>query len=233
MTEHQDPQDPQPPEPVPEPEPEPGQAPEAAGPGANGSSSEARRSGTAKRPWRTTRVPPRATTRGTGRRAPPSRRWVLIAAGGLFVVLFGVVFARGLNSGPKLPPRTVEDQEFVRQANTACARSLPDLRRDRARRRTGDEGKEAALAGTVEGTSAELERLTGEVRGLPVSGGDQAEVSRWLDDWDAYVVTGRRFADSLRRSDNKSYAAISAESTELSERIFAFSKANGISQCVF
>ena len=226
MTEHQDPQDPKEPE-------SPKAVPEAAGPGSNGSASVARQKGAAKRPWRTTRVPPRAATRGTGRTAPASRRWVLIAAAALFILLFGVVFVRGLNSGPKLPPRTVEDQEFVRQANASCARSLPDLRRDRARRRTGDENKEAALAGTVDRTSDELARLTAEVRGLPVSDGDQAEVRRWLDDWDAYVVTGRRFADSLRRSDNKSYAGISAESNELSERIFGFSKANGISECVF
>ena len=158
---------------------------------------------------------------------------MLIAAGALFLVRFGVVFVRGLNSGPKLPPRTVEDQEFVRQANAACARSLPELREDRARRRTGDEGTEAALAGTVERTSNELERLTGEVRGLPVIADDQADVRRWLEDWDAYVATGRRFADSLRRSDNKSYADIYAQSTELSERIYAFAKANGISECVF
>ncbi len=223
MTEHQDPQEPLPPK----------AEPEKPGPGANGSSSPQRRSGTANKPLRTTRVPSRPGTRGPGRPAPPSRRWVLVAAGALFVVLFGVVFARGLGSGPKLPPRTVEDQEFVRQANAACARSLPDLRQDRARRRTGDERKEAALAGTVDRTSDELERLTGEVRGLPVSADDQAEVSRWLDDWDAYVATGRSFADSLRRKDNKSYAGISAQSTELSERIFGFSKANGISECVF
>jgi len=150
-----------------------------------------------------------------------------------FVVLFGAVVVRGLNSGPELPPRTIEDQEFVRQANAACARSLPDLRRDRERRRTGEEGTEAALAGTVERASNELERLAGEVRGLPVSADDQADVSRWLGDWDAYLAIGRRFADALRRSDNKSYADISAESTELSQRIFAFSKANGISECVF
>ncbi len=220
MTEHQDPQSPK---------PEPG----TAAPGANGSSSTPPEGAPSNREWRTTRVPSRAGTHGPGRPPPPPHRWALIAAAVLFVVLFGVVFTRGLNSGPKLPPRTVEDQEFVRQANAACARTLPDLRRDRARRRTGDERKEEALAGTVERTTVELERLSGEVRDLPVSTDDRVEVSRWLDDWDAYVATGRRFADSLRRRDNKSYAAISAESTELSERIFAFSKANGISECVF
>ena len=219
MTEHQD--------------PKPAElGPETAGPGDNGSSSRARKDGAAKRSPASVRVPSRRGGGPTGRAAPPSRRWVLIAAG-LFVVLFGVVFARGLNSGPKLPPRTVEDQEFVRQANAACARSLPGLREDRSRRRTGDDGKEAALAQTVDRAAAELDRLSAEVRALPVSADDREDVSRWLDDWGAYVATGRRFADALRRSDNKSYAAISADSTELSERIFAFSKANGISECVF
>lgn len=223
MTERQDPQDAQPPEPE----------PATTGPGSNGSSSTSREKPRDNRPWRTTRVPSRPGVRGPSPASRPPRRWMLIAAGVLFVGLFGVVLVRGLGSGPKLPPPTVEDQEFVRQANAACARSLPELRKDRARRRTGDESKEAALAGTVDRASDELERLTREVRGLPVAGDDGVEVSRWLDDWDAYVATGRRFADSLRRRDNKSYATISAESTELSERIYGFSEANGISECVF
>jgi len=163
----------------------------------------------------------------------PSHRWLLVAAGGLFVVLFVIVVVRGVGTAPKLPRRTVEDVAFVRQANTACTRTLPALQRDRARRRTGEESKAAALAGTVERTADELERLAAEVKGLPVDPGDQAEVSRWLEDWDAYVATGRRFADALRRNDDKSYAGLSSESTRLSERIFVFSKANGMSECVF
>ncbi|MDP8975430.1 MAG: hypothetical protein M3N28_03505 [Actinomycetota bacterium] len=235
MAERQDPEEPtQPTEPT-EPKdarpPEPG--PATTGPRPNGSSSPSRDKVSGSKTLPTTRVPSRPGARRPGRPAPTPRRWMLVAAGVLFVGLFGLVLVRGLNSGPKLPPRTVEDQEFVRQANAACARRLPELRKDRARRRTGDESKEAALAGTVDRTSNELERLTTEVRGLPVGGDDSVEVSRWLDDWDAYVATGRRFADSLRRRDNKSYAAISAESTELSERIYAFSEANGISECVF
>lgn len=158
---------------------------------------------------------------------------MLWAAAALFVVLFVLVFVRGPAGGPKLPPRTVEDQEFVRQANSACSRTLPALRRDRSRRRTGDEGKEAALAATVEQAAAELERLSGEVRAIPVAPADQGDVAAWLGDWDGYVAAGRRFADALRRSDNKSYADISTESTELSERIYAFSQANGLSECVF
>jgi hypothetical protein len=224
-------------------QPKPDPRLEKPGPETNGSTSSTRRKDTGSEPLRTftpTSSKGSSSKGQSGKRPrkpraapPPSRRWMLLAAGGLFVALFAIVVARGLNSGPKLPPRTVEDAEFVRQANAACSRSLPNLREDRARRRTGDEGTEAALAGTVERAAGELERLTGEVRSLPVATGDQADVSRWLDDWDAYVVTGRRFADALRRKDDQSYAAISAESTRLSESIYAFSKANGMSKCVF
>ena len=170
------------------------------------------------------------------RRGPalsPSRRWLLVGGVGLFVVLFVVVTTRGVGSGPELPPRTVEDQEFARQANAACARRLPELRRDRARRRSGEEGRETALAGTVERSADELERLAAEVRRLPVAATDQPEVTAWLHDWDAYVAVGRRFADALRRRDNSSYGTLASESTELSERIYAFAKANGMEECVF
>lgn len=196
----------------------------------NGSTSESPEDGAAK-PGPT--VPSAAGP--TRRRAPspPSRRWLLFAAGGLFVALFAVVFGRGLSSGPKLPPRSVEDQEFVRKANASCARSLPALREDRERRRTEDEGRESAVAGTVERAADELQRLEGEIRGHAVAAHDQADVAGWLDDWDAYVANGRRFAEALRRGDNKSYGEISSESSELSERIFGFSKANGLSECIF
>jgi hypothetical protein len=209
------------------------QPPEQREPGDNGPAGS-QGDGARKPRWAAARLP-------TGRRTPgrsqpplsPSRRWLLVAGGVLFVVLFVLVAVRGLRGGPNLPPRTVEDQEFVRQANSACSRSLPALRRDRERRRTGDEGREAALAGTVERAADELERLAGEVRALPVAPADQADVQDWLGDWDAYVATGRRFAEALRRSDERSYDDISAQSTELSERIYGFSVANGLSECVF
>lgn len=178
-------------------------------------------------------IPPGA--RATGPRAAKwtDKRWLLVGAGGLFVLLFVIVIGRGIDGGPRLPPQTVEDAEFVRLANATCERTMPRLRRDRERRRTGDEGREAAVASAVERAADELQRLSGEIRQLPVAPGDKTDVSGWLDDWDAYVGNGRRFADALRRSDEKSYADISAEGSALSERIFAFSEANGLDACIF
>ncbi len=131
-----------------------------------------------------------------------------------------------------LPPRTVEDAEFVRQANAACQRALRPLREERDRRNR-DESDEEALRRRVERAADEIERLSDEVRALPVDLGDQPEVNRWLDDWDAYVAVGRRFADAIGREDTESYGRIAAESSELSERIFVFAQANGMPECAF
>ena len=181
------------------------------------------------RPWQR----PAGTGWGKGRRRsrPWSwRRWLVVAGVG-FAVVLAITFAAG-RRGLDLPPRTVEDAEFVRQANAACERSLRPLREERDRR-DRDESDEAALRRRVERAANEIERLSGEVRALPVAAGDQPDVLRWLDDWDAYVAVGRRFADAIGREDTKSYGQIAAESTELSERIFVFAKANGMPQCAF
>ncbi len=195
----------------------------------NGASGGARRD---RRRWRTWQRPPWAGVGNGRRRSQPWswRRWVTVAAIG-FVVVLGLTFAAG-RRGPDLPPRTVEDAEFVRQANAACQRILRPLREERDRRQRG-ESDEAALRRRVERAANEIERLSGEVRALPVAAGDQPDVVRWLDDWDAYVAVGRRFADAIGQEDNKSYGQIAAESNELSQRIFVFAQANGMPECVF
>jgi hypothetical protein len=152
--------------------------------------------------------------------------------GGIGFVAVMVVTIAASRRGMDLPPRTVEDVEFVRQADAACERALRPLREERDRRSRG-ESDEAALKRRVERAADEIERLSGEVRALPVAAGDQPEVARWLDDWDAYIAVGRRFADAIGREDTKSYGQIAADSSDLSERIFVFSQANGMRECVF
>lgn len=172
--------------------------------------------------------PPAAGKAGRPR-ASPFVRWGLAGGVAVFVALLITVIAG--NRGPELPPRTVQDQEFVRRANAACERVLPPLREDRQRRARS--GEEAAVRRSMERAADELERLAGEVRAIPVAADDQADVGRWLGDWDAYVDVGRRFADALGRRDDDSYGPLAAESSRLSERIFAFSQANGVRECVF
>lgn len=176
-------------------------------------------------------VPSSRANRGARRRRPWSwRRWAVVAGAGFLVVLV-ITFLAG-RRGLDLPPRTVEDAEFTHQANAACTRALRPLREERDRR-DRDETDEEALRRRVSRAADEIERLADEVRAIPVDLGDQPEVNRWLDDWDAYVAVGRRFADAIGRDDTKSYGRIAAESSELSERIFVFAHANGMPECAF
>ncbi len=189
-------------------------------------------SGPVRPRWRTWQRPPWPGSGNGRRRSQPWswRRWLVVIGIGTAVVL-AITFAAG-RRGLDLPPRTVDDAEFVAQANAACERTLRPLREDRDRRQRG-ETDEAALRRRVLRAADDIERLSDEVRALPLAAGDQPDVYRWLDDWDAYVAVGRRFADVIGREDNKSYGQIAAQSAELSERIFVFAKANGMPECAF
>lgn len=161
-----------------------------------------------------------------------TRRWVLLGGGALAVSLLLTVAVGGMGRGPELPPRTIEDRDFARQADAHCARALPPLRRDRPER-PEDAADEPALAGRVERTADRLRQLADELRALPVAPGDQADVERWLADWDAYSDIGQRFADALRRRDAEAYESVSAQGNTVSRRLFLFARANGMPRCVF
>lgn len=157
------------------------------------------------------------------------RRWLIA---GLAVAAIAVAAgARALGSGPDLPPRTVADRSFARRADAVCARALPPLRR--ARPEPGaQKGDNRAVAAQVDRAADGLAGVVGQLRALPVAGPDEADVGRWLDDWDAYVGVGRRYADAVRRDRTETADSVAAPGQALSRRIFRFSKANGMPACV-
>ena len=158
------------------------------------------------------------------------RRLVLggLAAGGVLVL--GLAWARG--SGPDLPPRTLDDRAFARRADAVCSRALPALRQDRPEARE-PRGDAATMASQVERAADGLADVAGQLRSLPVAAADEAEVDRWLDDWDAYVAVGRRYAEAVRRDDRDAYTAVAAEGRPLTRRVFLYARANGMPACVF
>ena len=160
------------------------------------------------------------------------RRWWLLAAGALVAGLVIAVVATSVSRGPTIPPRSVQDTGFTRAADAACARVLPELRRQRPQlgERPDDEAEE--VAGKVERTATSVERLAAELRGLPVAEADRARVDRWLDDWDAFVAVGRRYAAALRRGDNEAPARVAEQADPMTRRIFLFSQANGMPHCI-
>ena len=151
--------------------------------------------------------------------------------GALGVGALVLVGAGALRSGPDLPPRTVEDRSFTRRADAVCARALPALREERPERGEGQQDT-GDVAASVDRAADRLAGVVAELRALPVAATDQADVDRWLDDWDAYVAVGHRYSDALRDGTEKTYTSVAALGNPLARRIFLFSRANGMPECV-
>ncbi len=142
-----------------------------------------------------------------------------------------LVGAGALRSRPDLPPRTIEDRSFTQRADAVCARALPALREERPERGEGEQDPRTVATG-VDRAADRLAEVVARLRSLPVAAGDQAEVDRWLDDWDAYVAVGHRYADALREGTEKTYTSVADLGNPLARRIFLFSRANGMPACV-
>ena len=149
----------------------------------------------------------------------PLRRRLFGAAATLSVVA-------ACGGSPTAPQ--IADQVFVERAERLCARELPPLRADIA----DDEAREPGeVAPTVEARADSLTEMVAGLRDLPVAGDDRAEVGDWLDDWDAYVSVGRRYAAALRDGDPDRYSAVAEQGLAPQERISAFARANGFESC--
>jgi hypothetical protein len=104
------------------------------------------------------------------------------------------------------------------------------LRRQRPEARE-DTGTDAAFAARIDTAADGLERVATSLRGLPVAGADAARVDRWLDDWDAYVAVGRRYADRSRAGDDEAAESTRIDAAPIERRIYVFAKANGMPAC--
>ena len=137
-----------------------------------------------------------------------------------------VSFLGGCASTPDAP--RISDQAFVDRAEGLCARELPPLRADLA----DDETRQPdEVAPTVEARADSLDAMVAALRELPVAAADRAEVNDWLEDWDAYVAVGRRYAAALRDGDPDRYSAVADAGMEPQVRISAFARVNGFDSC--
>jgi hypothetical protein len=159
-------------------------------------------------------------------------RWWLVASIALLLGLVVVSAPVWLGSGPDIPPRSVADAEFTTEAERICARRLPALREDRPETRE-DTGTEEAFARRIDAAADGLEKLVAELRAVPVAAtdGDAGQVDGWLDDWDAYVAVGRRYAERTRAGDDDASNDARAEAAPLERRIFLFARSNDMDSC--
>lgn len=164
--------------------------------------------------------------------APRGRRtWLWWAGGATLLAGVFTVAATSLGRGPDLPPRTLEDAAFVDRASEECRRALPALRQDRPEPGPEGAGSVSEVRTQVERAVRDLTVLLGRLRSLPVVDTERAEVDRWLDDWEAYIGVGRRYAAALARGRPGQTGSVSREGDEYSGRIFRYAVANGIRAC--
>lgn len=161
----------------------------------------------------------------------PTRRW-LVGGAVVVAIVFFVLFAVSLSRGPDIPPRSVADLSFTRQAEAACRSALPKLQAQRPQ--PGEKPKDEAqlVASKVESTAVGLETLVSRLRALPVAAPDEGRVDRWLDDWDAYIAVGRRYSADLRKGGGEAAVRAARDGDPLTRRVYLFSKSNGMPSCV-
>lgn len=166
-------------------------------------------------------------SRGAVRRARRRRqlrrlRWG--AAGLVGVVLALVGFAALPAALPDAP--VIAGDDYRRQADLACAAGrarlvgLPEPDDDAT-----DDERADAVARYID----EVEGLAGELRALAAAPG--AGLRAWLDDWDAYVASGRRYVAAARLGDLRGLQQADEDSRRVLRRIDTVSVANGMGDC--
>lgn len=160
----------------------------------------------------------------------PRRRWWLLAGGAVVFGLVLVLVPAWLDTAPNIPPRSVGDVGFTDRAEALCAEALPPLRAARPESRE-DTGTATEFARRIDRAADGLEDVVRDLRAVPVAAADAAEVDRWLDDWDAYVAVGRRYADRIRAEEGSATEEIGDEGSRISTSIFVFARSNGMPSC--
>jgi hypothetical protein len=125
-------------------------------------------------------------------------------------------------------PATIDDPTFVRRANAVCARDVPGLRAPERRATSTTTVTGAQLDRVADG----LQRVAARLRDIPVTAEFADEVDAWLDDWDAFVEVGHRYADAVAADDQERYTEIDDEAVDLAQQIGRFAKTNGIDSCI-
>ena len=177
-----------------------------------------------------TPAPPPSSDPAPGGEGGRRRRWALLGAVLAVSTLLALAVATR-RSGPDLPPPTIEDRAFARRADALCGRALPALSRERPEPGEGPQDTRT-VATHVDRAADGLADVVADLRDLPVAPTDEGDVDRWLDDWDAYVAVGHRYAEALRAGDRRTFTSVAAMGNPLSRRIFLFSRANRMPRCV-
>jgi len=173
---------------------------------------------------------------GWQRRAAPVRRrrgdrrrlrLVLAGTGGLLLL---VAWAMAFTNGVRSVEPTIDDEEFVAEAEDICERVRDRLGDAAEARRDADLTSEQRAA-AVEATVETLDGMLRDLRDIRPPGGDGEEVAAWLADWERVLDSGRRTATALRRDDQEAAEQAARDGQDPARAVNAFAGANGLPAC--
>jgi hypothetical protein len=173
---------------------------------------------------------------GWQRRAAPVRfrRWsrrrlrLLLAGTGAFLLV--VAWAVAFTSGVRSVEPTIDDDEFVAEAEGRCV-AVRERLADAAEARRDENLGPAEQAAAVDATVEELAAMVRDLRDVRPSGQDGEDVAAWLADWERVLDSGRRTADALRREDRGAAEEAARAGQRPAEAVNAFAGANGLPAC--
>ncbi|HEX3539580.1 MAG TPA: DUF2510 domain-containing protein [Acidimicrobiales bacterium] len=161
------------------------------------------------------------------------RKWWLFALVAVLAAV-AVVLAGEAMRPPSPGPRVLTDATFVRLANDACAKTLPTLR-------PADGGQmpaaitPAQAADAADKAASGLDALATRLGNLPAVPADRPHIVAWLDGWHRYAAIGHQYAGDLRThgGTNAHPPAFMATASTLAKNTDSFSRANGLTACLF
>ena len=149
------------------------------------------------------------------------------------VAAIGVIVAGEAMQPPSPGPRVLTDAQFVKAANTDCARTMPNLRPSDGGP-FGSAVSPAKAATQIDAAANGLDQLADRVGALPAADTDRAYITSWLDLWHRYDAVGHQYADYLRQhgATNKAPPML-ATGANVAKSADNFARANGLQSCEF
>jgi hypothetical protein len=172
---------------------------------------------------------------GWQRRAAPVRRRrsdrrrlrLVLAGSGAFLLL--VAWALAFTNGVRSVEPTIDDDDFVAEAEDVCGAVRQRLA-DAAEARP-DTLSSADRADAIDATVDTLAAMLRDLRDIQPSGADGEDVAAWLANWQRVLDSGRHTADALRSEDDDALRDAARDGQVPARAVNAFAGANGLPAC--
>jgi len=156
----------------------------------------------------------------------PRRRRTIVALAAV-IILIGMVAS--VEHFTRDHPVRFTDKSFTAGARSICAGVKSRIN---DRQPPGDDATPEERAQSVERIAGILGQMVNELRGVPVASIDARNVGRWLDDLEAFVAVGPRYAAAIRSRDPRRTEEVGNEGAAPIHRFNDAARTNDLTGCV-